>query len=87
MKWKVYTVPAALLALLCTACNGRYDRAKLEAKVPVASAMRADSSRVAFEEPKIVADDEQKEAAPPSPDQPVRSQYNAPAPPPVPAPD
>ena len=44
MQWKVITVPAALLALLCAACNGRYDKAELQ-KAPAASAMAADSSR------------------------------------------
>jgi len=102
MQWKVYTVPAALLALLCTACNGRYDKAKPEAKA-AASAMTPDSSRMAvadvqleavtekrmrYTEPKIVADDELKEEAPPSPDQPVGAQYRAGAPPPpAPAPN
>ena len=93
MQWKIYNVSAALLALLCTACNGRYDKAKLEAKAPLTNVMSADTTRVAFEEPKI-ADDAQveskaayeKEEAPNQ----ARSGYGrqqAGAPPPAPAPD
>ncbi|HEV2481391.1 MAG TPA: DUF4349 domain-containing protein [Puia sp.] len=103
MQWKVFTVPVVLLALLCTACNGRYEKAKLRVKTPVASAMAADSSRAVgvadvqqeavndnearFTAPKVVADDEQKEED--APPSPDQSYYQrkAGAPPPAPAPD
>jgi hypothetical protein len=100
MQWKVLTVPAVLLALLCTACNGRYDGAKLE-KAPAAAPMTADSSRAvgmadlrseAVDRealynmpPKVVADDEQKEDA--APDQSGNGRQQVSKPPVVAAPD
>jgi hypothetical protein len=100
MQWKILTVPAALLALLCTACNGRYDKFNTEAKASAAPAMAADSSKMAvadvqmeavadkkerFTPPKIVADDEQKADEAP-PDQSGNSHYKAPPPAPAPNP-
>jgi len=102
MQWKVLTVPAALLALLCTACNGRYDKNYREAKISAAPEMAADSSRAVgmadvqsnaltekemqYTAPKIVADDEQKEVEAP-PDQSGSGQQQVSRPPAVAAPD
>ena len=60
MFWKVCIVPAALLALLCTACNDRFDKAKLDTPSPTGDAVYADSAKVA-------TDGEVDKEAPPAP--------------------
>jgi hypothetical protein len=92
---KVSIVPAALLALLCTACNGRYKNAKLKAETPTANeAMKADTAAVAFTTPNAVADEQLKDEAPPPDDGQQQSKYAGngqrpavPLPPPAPNPD
>ncbi len=67
MKSRSLIVAAALPLLLAIACNGRYDKANLNAKPKAHGTINADTTRsmgVAYEAPKVVADDELKEEAP-----------------------
>lgn len=102
MKWKVYTVPVALLALLCTACNGRLEKNKQTAKDVQINDVRlaADSAKLSeldYTAPKGVADKEtlaadepQNEEVPPGDGQ-LQSKYagngQKPVPPPPPVPN
>jgi hypothetical protein len=75
---KVCIAPAALLALLCAACNGRFENAKSDVKATTSDAMYADSSQVAAD---------REEEAPPTPRDNGRQQGGAPTPQPTPNPD